>query len=152
MKNSLMKNQKMSPQAWRLFDLLTAAEEYGQPADLKTICEELEMPYTAALFQYPSNSPEYRHVWNLVEEINNSLEVDKCVYRAPGYKFRLANKRECIETYVKLRREAIRLHNRADVLKAKMYRNNQGKLLTNQDKPMNDKAKPFHEAFAEGER
>lgn len=145
------KTYKMSTNAWRLFDLLTKAAENHDTIGLATICFNLGIEYDPEKYKYPSNAPAYREVWNLVEEINNSLEVDKTVHRGRHYTYRLATEAECKTDCKKLHEQALELHRRAKVLEAKINQDGQGKLLTNQNYPMNDKAKPFHEAYAEEE-
>ena len=82
--------------------------------------------------------------------INNSLEVDKIILIKDNT-FKIATEQEAIQLEEELYNQAMKLLERKSMLVAKRLRNNQGKVLSNQLNPIDDKsrAEKFHETFVE---
>lgn len=132
---------------WRLFDLLTKASEQGTPQlTQKDICDALPDHFT-----YDSRENVHDHcnaLWEIVNDINHSLEVDKIIV-VDKLTYRFGTKEECQEYADKLLTHGLKKLKRAWAVKYKIKMDGQGKLLSNQDNPIDDesKAKLSFEAF-----
>ena len=80
--------------------------------------------------------------------INSSLETDKIILIKDNC-FKIANKEEAEELVDDLYKQAMRLLGRMSLIKHKIDRDNQGKLISNQGQPIDkySKARDFYETF-----
>lgn len=140
-------NSKITPTLttldWDVYRAIEASSEYGYPITQKDLCEAVGLDY-----EPDSRGNGNRTLWDIVKKINRSYEVDKVIYTT-DYTYVLAN-----ETQFKkmMGRQADKLRKAGkdlECLKQKAAFNNQGKVLSNQLKPVSKEAKPFHEAYRE---
>lgn len=148
------KIMKLTTRQWRLYELLVAVAE----ANEKRWVNKVEIAEFVNLYvddKYYINESETTHdICSTINmdriAINNSLEVDKIIL-IKNNEFKIATEEEAIKLEQELHNQAMKLLTRKSTLEAKRLRNNQGKILSNQLKPIDDKSKaqPFHEAFVE---
>lgn len=140
-----MKQLKMNDRQWRLFDLITLSHEQGiERLTQKDICELLPSYY--AYNERPNDKCPL--IWEDVDFINKSLEVDKIIV-VDKFTYRFGSKSECEDYGNKLLIGALKKLKRAWAVIDKVKRDGQGKLLSNQNNPIDDKsrAKRYIETF-----
>lgn len=145
---------KLTTRQWRLYELLVATAEWKSDywvskieiADyVKANCEDT---YNIS---YDDRTHDICSTINLDRlAINNSLEVDKIILIKDNM-LKIATEEEAIKLEQELHSQAMKLLTRKSMLEAKRLRNNQGKILSNQLKPIDEKsvAKQYHETFVE---
>ena len=138
--------EKLTPRHWAFYRLI---EQSGEGMDILELAEI--MGYEKEKTQYIAHTTYYRDFHNLKEEINNSSEVDKMIVLDKGRIYRLATQKEAIEHYNQLYKRGMDYLTRASRVSLKITGHGQGKTVNNQDRPMNDACKPYHEAFRETE-
>jgi len=91
-----------------------------------------------------SNCPE---IYKDVDIINESDELDKIICKKNN-QFWLGNESECIQFYNKLMHNVCRDSHKCKIIRDKISRDGQGKLITFDGIPINDtNAREFHESF-----
>lgn len=140
---------KMTTRQWRLYELLVAVAETNP----NRWVSKQEIADYLGKEHYTINNNEFAHdLCSTINfdrlAINNSLEVDKIILIKDNM-LKIATEDEAIELEQKLHSQAMKLLKRKSMLEAKRLRNNQGKVLSNQLKPIDEssKAKEFHETF-----
>ncbi len=99
----------------------------------------------------PKAHDHFPRLWNLVNEINESTEVDKIIVFDHDGNYRLGNEKETLahwhSYYVKMEKA----RERHLAILQKIKRNGQGKLLSNQGVEITEQslAKLYHETFNE---
>ncbi|MFA5749603.1 MAG: hypothetical protein WC927_05930 [Bacilli bacterium] len=143
--------KKLTTRQFRLYDLLVAVAK----ADPVRWVDKLEIADYLGNDYYTINTSKHAHdvcsTMNLDRiTINNSLEVDKIILIKDNT-FKIATEQEAIQLEEELYNQAMKLLERKSMLVAKRLRNNQGKVLSNQLNPIDDKsrAEKFHETFVE---
>ena len=143
--------KKLNTRQFRLYDLLVAVAK----ADPVRWVDKLEIADYLGDDYYTINTSKHAHdvcsTMNLDRiTINNSLEVDKIILIKDNT-FKIATEQEAIQLEEELYNQAMKLLERKSMLVAKRLRNNQGKVLSNQLNPIDDKsrAEKFHETFVE---
>jgi hypothetical protein len=143
--------EKLTTRQFRLYDLLVAVAK----ADPVRWVDKLEIADYLGNDYYTINTSKHAHdvcsTMNLDRiTINNSLEVDKIILIKDNT-FKIATEQEAIQLEEELYNQAMKLLERKSMLVAKRLRNNQGKVLSNQLNPIDDKsrAEKFHETFVE---
>jgi hypothetical protein len=150
-KRKKTKMKKLTTRQFRLYDLLVAVAK----ADPVRWVDKLEIADYLGNDYYTINTSKHAHdvcsTMNLDRiTINNSLEVDKIILIKDNT-FKIATEQEAIQLEEELYNQAMKLLERKSMLVAKRLRNNQGKVLSNQLNPIDDKsrAEKFHETFVE---
>ena len=143
--------KKLTTRQFRLYDLLVAVAK----VDPDRWVDKLEIADYLGNDYYTINTSKHAHdvcsTMNLDRiTINNSLEVDKIILIKDNT-FKIATEQEAIQLEEELYNQAMKLLERKSMLVAKRLRNNQGKVLSNQLNPIDDKsrAEKFHETFVE---
>ena len=141
--------EKLTTRQFRLYDLLVAVAK----ADPVRWVDKLEIADYLGNDYYTINTSKHAHdvcsTMNLDRiTINNSLEVDKIILIKDNT-FKIATEQAAIQLEEELYNQAMKLLERKSMLVAKRLRNNQGKVLSNQLNPIDDKsrAEKFHETF-----
>ena len=141
--------EKLTTRQFRLYDLLVAVAK----ADPVRWVDKLEIADYLGNDYYTINTIKHAHdvcsTMNLDRiTINNSLEVDKIILIKDNT-FKIATEQAAIQLEEELYNQAMKLLERKSMLVAKRLRNNQGKVLSNQLNPIDDKsrAEKFHETF-----
>ncbi len=90
-----------------------------------------------------------RWLWSLVQEINFSSEVDHIIVHDRDYNYCLGSANETLKLWHHFYERSETAKKRHARLLAKIKRNGQGKLLSNQGQPIDEHslAKAFHETF-----
>ena len=138
--------EKLTPRHWAFYRLIEQSDEGMDILELAEI-----MGYEKEKTQYIAHTTYYRDFHNLKEEINNSSEVDKMIVLDKGRIYRLATQKEAIEHYNQLYKRGMDYLTRASRVSLKITNHGKGKTVNNQNRPMNDKCEPFHNAFRETE-
>ena len=143
--------EKLTTRQFRLYDLLVAVAK----ADPVRWVDKLEIADYLGNDYYTINTSKHAHdvcsTMNLDRiTINNSLEVDKIILIKDNT-FKIATEQEARQLEEELYNQAMKLLERKSMLVAKRLRNNQGKVLSNQLNPIDDKsrAEKFYETFVE---
>ncbi len=143
--------EKLTTRQFRLYDLLVAVAK----ADPVRWVDKLEIADYLGNDYYTINTSKHAHdvcsTMNLDRiTINNSLEVDKIILIKDNT-FKIATEQEAIQLEEELYNQAMKLLERKSMLVAKRLRNNQGKVLSNQLNPIDEKSKAekFHTTFIE---
>lgn len=138
--------ENLTPRHWAFYRLI---KQSGEGMDILELAEI--MGYEREKTQYIAHTTYYRDFHNLKEEINNSSEVDKMIVLDKGRVYRLATQKEATEHYNQLYERGMDYLTRASRVSLKITNHGKGKMVNNQDRPMNDKCEPYHEAFRETE-
>lgn len=147
------KMPKLTPLEWKVYRAIEASEE---PIAQKDLCEAVGLAYR------PLESHEggikhrdgCRKLWNIVQHLNDTTEVEKMVVVTPDYRYSLATEEEARKKADRYHRQALTLMRREYALRRKMRLNGQGKLLSAQGNPIDSKSKanPFFEAYPNEDR
>lgn len=133
--------KKMTPLDWEIYNAVKASSEYGYPISQKDLCEACGLDWLP-----DSRGNGNRAVWDIVQKINDSPEVDKAIY-SRNYTYVLADEGQFSEMVRREKDELSRHGHRLASLSRKQALNDQGKVLSNQLKPLDGGAKEFHEAY-----
>ncbi len=130
----------MKTRAWKLFNLLMKEDRWLSKEEICLAISEYEY--------HEKCWDKCVAIWEDMNEINNSLEVDKIVV-LKNQCFKIGSKEE-VESF--RNKQVKKLLKQLDKIKAfdkKIDRNDQGKLLSNQNKAIGEdsKAKLFYETF-----
>jgi hypothetical protein len=143
---------RMNPRQWATYRLIESNSLEGRTTTLN----EVFANYCAA--EHPSDGYRWnesdkrgnkcRAVWDDIQTINNSLEIDKIVV-VENYTYRIGTEEECEAYWRYLHSKAMSLLKRASDVACKMQRNFQGKLLSNQGNAIADDSgeKQFYETY-----
>lgn len=141
--------KKLTTRQFRLYDLLVAV---AQTNPNRWVSKQ-EIAGYLGKEHYTINNNELAHdlcsTMNLDRiVINNSLEVDKIILIKDN-EFKVATEEEAIELEQELHNQAMKLLGRMTFIQEKRRRNNQGKVLSNQLKPIDEssRAEKYHETF-----
>ena len=138
-----MKSTKMINREWELYVLL---RKNDMGWELKSILELLPCYFKAD--HYTNNKPYCRDLTFAIDLINESPEVDKIIVYKNG-RYKLATEEEAKEYAEKLNVKWKKQVIREQKIMVKILRDQQGKLLSNQNKPIEDnsRTKEFHETY-----
>lgn len=138
-----MKSTKLTNREWELFVLLRKSDNGWS---LKSILDLLPNYFKAD--HYTNNKPYCRHLTYAIDLINESTEVDKIIIYKNGL-YKLATEDEARDYVNKLNIKWKKQVIREQKIMLKINRDQQGKLLSNQNKPIDasSKAKEFHETY-----
>lgn len=128
---------------WDVYRAIEASSEYGYPITQKDLCEAVGLDY-----EPDSRGNGNRSLWDIVKKINRSYEVDKVIYTT-DYTYVLADEAQFKKMMGRQADKLKKAGKDLECLKQKAAFNNQGKVLSNQLKPISKGAKPFHEAYRE---
>lgn len=135
------KEKKLTPRQWSLYNLLRANAD--QFYTKKEICEIIPA------FTYKQEKwDKCVDIWNDMNEINKSLEVDGIIVMK-NQLFKFGTKEEVKEFRNSKIRKLKKLVSQIEMFDIKTNRDNQGKLISNQNKPIDEesKAKRFYETY-----
>lgn len=142
----IMKTKKMITRQWRFYDYLTkcAIENPKRWVGKEEIASALNGEYKLSKGTHDICSTMNGD--RLF--INNSLEVDKIIL-VKDNKFKIATMEESLDLEEEYFQRALMFFDRRQQLVHKRNRDNQGKLVSNQDKVIDDnsQAQLFHETF-----
>lgn len=133
--------KKLTTLDWEVYNAIKASSEYGYPISQKDLCEAVGLDYRP-----DSRKNGNRALWDIVEKINSSTEVDKAIY-AENYTYVLADEAQYNAMLEREKASLAKHGRRYAALAVKKSLNNQGKVLSNQLKPISGDAKEFHETY-----
>ena len=143
------KEIKLNTRQWKFYNYLK--EQAFEDGDRWVSKWEISV----AITDYEYNNSPYAHDECSTMNgdriaINNSQEVDKLIL-VDNNCFKVAKLDEAIELEQDLHNQAMKLLGRMSFIQEKRRRNNQGKVLSNQLNPIDDKsrAEKFHTTFIE---
>lgn len=135
------KEKKLTPRQWSLYNLLRANPD--QLYSKKEICDIIPT------FTYKQEKwDKCVDIWNDMNEINKSLEVDGIIVMK-NQLFKFGTKEEVKEFRNSKIKKLKKLVSQIEMFDIKTNRDNQGKLISNQNKPIDEesKAKRFYETY-----
>lgn len=135
------KEKKLTSRQWSLYNLLRANPD--QFYSKKEICDIIPT------FTYKQEKwDKCVDIWNDMNEINKSLEVDGIIVMK-NQLFKFGTKEEVKEFRNSKIRKLKKLVSQIEMFDIKTNRDNQGKLISNQNKPIDEesKAKRFYETY-----
>ena len=135
---------KLTPRQWKLYRLIYENSfTHHRKTTQKEICD--------TIIGYEWNDKENVHdhcpaVWKDVKDNNESLEHDKIII-FKNFEYWIGSEKETKDFLKKLWNDLCPRLNRYWLYVNKISRNGLGKVLSNQNDPLTDKAKLFHECF-----
>ena len=142
---------KLTTHQWRLYDFIKLHTELGvSELKVKDIVDAFPNEYY--LKERDGNYSNCPQLYKDIDTLNASYEIDKIIIKNNN-NFKVANEEEAKAYYNKNMTRAINYFMKAHQVRWKMNKDNQGKLLSNQLRPIDDesKAREFIEAFMGGE-
>lgn len=147
-----LKFEKLTPMHWELYRLIEA-RTLG--TENKVSQAEIYAHMKAKGYDVSWNESQNQHndhcrwLWDLVDEIKYSLEVDHYITHDDDYNYCLADKDEAMREFGRLYRRHMIAKERMLAMMDKMEQDGQFKLLSNQDNPIDEEslAKLYHETF-----
>lgn len=145
-------NNHLDTTAWRLYDLIKYNSVVeNRKTTQKEICDKLN----ELGFVWNDEITTHDHcpkVWTVVNQINNSWEVDKVII-SKNFEYWLGNEEETQNFLDSLWQQLSPRLCRYWNFKQKLSRNGQGKLISNQGEVITDtsKARRFVESYLENE-
>ncbi len=133
----------MTSRQWRLYDFIKQETIKGNTLTQKDICDNIsEYVYN----ERPNDKCPM--IWSDVDFINHSLEVEKIIV-VDKFTYRIGTRDEAKAYAEKLLIGAVKKFKRYWSVENKIRKDGQGKLISNQDKPIDNtsKARDFVEAF-----
>lgn len=132
---------------WAFYRIIETRGQQG--IGIKELAEMLEFDTKSIeSSKYPSNTETYVSFHTMKEEINNSMEVDKIIIMK-NYRYRIGTEEEVREYHRKLYSRGLDYLERASIVASKIRQHGQGKTVNNQNNPMNESNKQFHNAYLE---
>ena len=149
-----MKEKRLTARQEALYELLVVVAKADKDRWLtqKQIVEEVNQRLKEGKRKYVYRETPNRHnycpaIWDDAEAINNTMFKDKIIVM-DDCRFKIASNYEEANLYIEsLCVRLARLSKRISVLRQKVRRSNQGKIVSNAGTPMNSRCKPFHETF-----
>ena len=144
-----MKAIKMTSREWALYNLLKQNPDKWYSKE--EIVYEINVLMGADTFIYNVKCwDKCSKIREDMIEINASKEVDKIIVLKDNH-YKIANEEEVVRYLNKKIAMARRQERQVRDLKKKILQNGQGKLLSNQEKPIdiNSKARAYHETYVE---
>lgn len=144
-----MPQEKMTTRMWRLYDLIKANTTLGkEPLTQKQICDVLPEYYHYS--ERTGATDKCTMIWSDVNFINTHDEVEKIIV-CDKFTYRIGTKEESEKYMGAFMRKALLALKRYWNIKNKIDADGQGKLISDQDKPIdeNSQARAFVEAFLE---
>lgn len=141
--------KKMPPYLWELYRLIEKTTDEGKTLSVKDIC--LTFPDRYHLNAKECNYSNCKDLYEDIFIINTvyTYEHDKYIITNAN-KIKLATEAEIQKEYRKVAKQFKRLNAKKRALKKVMQLNNQYKLLSNQNVPIdeNSNAKPYVESYS----
>ncbi|MCK9576971.1 MAG: hypothetical protein M0R51_13800 [Clostridia bacterium] len=139
--------KSMTPRQWKLYRLIRDNTlNNNPPLTQKEICDAF--PYDFIYNERPNDKCPM--IWQDVDFINSRYEVEKIIV-VDRFTYRLGTKTECEDYANKLLVGAVKKFRRYWAVNKKMEMDGQGKLVSAQDKIIDEKsqARAFTEAFVD---
>ncbi len=133
----------MTSRQWRLYDFIKERTIQGDTLTQKDICDNL----TEYVYNDRPND-KCPMIWRDVDFINHSLEVEKIIV-VDKFTYRIGTREESEAYAEKLLIGAVKKFKRYWSVYNKIRKDGQGKLISNQNRPIDEKsrARDFVEAF-----
>ena len=149
MKENKQLPKKMTPELWQLYRLIETATNEGRTLTVKQICEAFPDRYylNAKECNYTNCNELYEDIF-IINTVYTH-EHDKYIITNSN-KIKLATEGEIQKEYRKVAQQFKRLNAKKRALKKVIQLNNQYKLLSNQNVPIdeNSNAKPYIESYS----
>lgn len=151
-KFNYLKFEKLTPMHWELYRLIEA-RTLG--TENKVSQAEIYAHMKAKGYDVTWNESQNQHddhcrwLWNLVEEIKYSLEVDHIITHDQDYNYCLGDRDEVLREFGRLKKRKDIADERMSAMLTKIEQDGQFKLTSNKDEPITEEslAKLYHETF-----
>ena len=149
-----MEIQKLTPMHWALYRFIEKRTlGTSETVSQKEVYEHLKNEGYDVTWNESQNqhNDHCRWLWNLVNDIKFSLEVDHVIVHDKDYNYSLGDRYEVLREWWQFRERSRLAKEREVALLGKIKQDGQYKLLSNQGEPITEEslAKLYHETFNE---
>lgn len=141
-----MELQELTPSLWNLYNFIKARSLNGEKTTVRDVCDQF--PDIYHLNDKESNFTNCPNLYKDIDLLNSSYQIEKIIVKDYN-NFHLATEEDANKYALKIKIKALKLLKKYWVVQRKIDKDGQGKIISAQGTPIDDKSKArkFYESF-----